>query len=203
MAYSDIGIINVGLGRIGQPKISSLSEDSTAAIQASVALEYVRDELLEAADWVFAKTRLVLSKNATVPVQGYDFAYTLPPDFLRLCRVRKDDPPVYPSQLSYVIESLPDGTLCLMTDHDNDLADIIIQYIRKEDNPARYTSAFSSAFSYRIGAELAFVIAESRPKFETMMSLYDTFLKKAIALNNSSDFLADETGNTDWEDAGR
>lgn len=218
MAYSDLGIVNLALGRIGEPKIDTLSitDDSpVAAVQADMCLEYVRNEVLEASDWIFAKTRVALSQNATSPVDGYDFAYTLPADFLKLCVNTKKDPSVYPmlTQVdylstsfpasSYVIETLPDGTLCLMTDYNNEHGDLIIRYIRRETNPARYTAHFCSTMAFRIAAELALPLTESAKKYETMMALYDQALPRAKGLNRSGDHLPDETGNEDWTRAGR
>lgn len=206
MAYSVIDIVNLALGRIGQIKIDLLTEDSTAAIQASLAWPYVRDEVLSATDWVFAKTRTALAKNSVSPVQGFLYAYTLPADFLRVCRNRENDPPVYPPGVTgtnYVIESLADGTLCLFTDYDNTDSDIIVQYIRRETNPTRYSPSFISAAAYRLGGELAIILPESGTKLKDMMTLYSRSLRLAEGINSVNDHVKNENGNTGWVDAGR
>ncbi len=206
MAYSVIDIVNLALGRIGQVKIDLLTENSTAADQANLVWPYVRDEVLSAADWVFAKTRVALARNSVAPVQGFLYAYILPSDFLRICRNRADDPPIYPPGAAdgkYVVETLADGTLCLFTDYDNTDTDIVIQYIRRETNPARYTPIFISAVAYRMGGELSLILPESGTKLKDMMTLYSRALSTAKGVNLSSDRLADETGNEDWVNAGR
>lgn len=203
MAYSQLGVYNMAFGRIGQPKQSSLTADTTPIIQANAVWEYVRDEVLEASEWRFARTRVALAQNATAPVSGYDFAYTLPADFLRICKQDENDPPINPAVYRYTFETLPDETQCLFTDYDNADEDLYLRYIRREENPARWTSHFCSAVSYRLAAELALVINESQKKYETMMTLYEGALRRAEGLNVSGDYLQDETGSTAWSQTGR
>ncbi len=220
MAYSEVGIVNLGLIKIGVKPISALTENSVPAIRANAVWEYIRNEVLEARDWKFAKTRYELAKNATTPLYGYDYAYTLPADFLRLCLNKKEESPVYPigpfTQFTetelityshgyrYVIEALPaSGALCLLTDFDNDVESLYINYIRKETNPGRYTAHFCACLGFRIGAELSLSLTEDKKKFGGMMELYEGALRRADALTQSYDYIDDETGSTDWERAGR
>ena len=58
MAYSQVGIINLALSRIGKKGIAVITEDSTQAIKARAAWEYILYEVLEARDWKFAKRRI-------------------------------------------------------------------------------------------------------------------------------------------------
>jgi hypothetical protein len=221
MAYSQVGIINLGYSRIGVTRISTLTEDTEQRIAATTIWEYIRDLVLEASDWRFAKTRAILAQLDETPVYGYNYAYALPADFLRLCLQKESDPPIYPSgayssawtaedvtilsrQYGYIIEALEDGTLCLFSDYDDSGGDpLYITYIRREVDPAKYTAHFVSTFAFRLASELALTRTESRPKFADMMILYDAELIKAEGLNRSSDYLKDETGADSWETAGR
>ena len=220
MAYSQVGIINLAYSRIGVLRISSLTEDSEQRIAATTIWEYVRDLVLEAADWRFAKTRVELAVLVATPEYGYDYAYALPADFMRLCLQSENDPVVYPSgayssawtsdgvtirarQYGYIIEALADGTLCLFSDYDNTDDPLYCTYIRKETDPAKYTAHFISALAYRLAAELSLTRTESRPKFADMMTMYDSEITKAKGLNRSGDYLKDETGSDSWETAGR
>jgi hypothetical protein len=90
MNYSPVGIANVALQRIGaRGTIGSLTEDSPNAIKVNVCWDTVFQEVLSERDWKFAKTRVQLQQNANRPAGGYRYAYALPADFLRLCRVRE------------------------------------------------------------------------------------------------------------------
>lgn len=110
MAYTVAGIVNLALGRIGVKRIAEqtypFSETSTQAIAANGIWEYIRDEVLETKDWKFAKRRRAIGKLAETPDSGYDYAYRLPDDFLRICRGTENDPGIYPSGQPYKIESI-------------------------------------------------------------------------------------------------
>jgi len=221
MAYSVVGIVNLALGKIGVGRISSLTEDSEQAIVANSILQYIRDEVLEAYDWKFATVRKALVQSTIEPANFYSYAYPLPADFLRLTTERRNDPRVYPNGVAYaavynitgnllsqstnynyVIETLSDGTLCLFTDYDNTSQDIYITYIRRVTDPAKYSPSFVSAFAFRLAAEIAIPRTEGMKKYEAMMTLYQQALLRAKELNQQLDYNA-ETGNDDWESAGR
>lgn len=224
MAYSDVGIVNIGLGEIGVQSIASLTEDSPVAIYVNSVYEYIRDEVLQSANWNFAKTRYKLAKNTTSPLYSFDYAYTLPADFLRLDYNDPDDPVVYPvgtygandrvyiyngtliiNNLKYIyrIETLPDGTLCLVTDYDNSDQDIYIRYIRRETNPGKYSPLFANALAYRIAQRCAVKFKESLPTRNLMREEYMNALREAKAVNVSGDYVEAELGSKDWENAGR
>lgn len=234
MSYSQVGIVNLALMRIGANLITAIDENSANSIKALAVWDYVFDELMQARDWRFAKTRYKMAQSATSPLYAYQFAYPLPPDFLRLVKPKEStskgvnpvayplgywyniidtsgysrffnyDPPVYPAGLPYVIEALPDdGTLCLFTDYDNSVQDLYINYIRKISDYTLCTPAFVNCFANRLGAELATAITEDEKKSAAMMLRYKDSLNSAAAVNESLDYLDDEQGGTEWEDAGR
>jgi hypothetical protein len=90
LPYSQVGIANVALQRIGaRGIISSLSENSPNAIKVNTCWDYVFQEVLSERDWKFAKIRVQLQQNANSPAGGYKFAYSLPSDFLRLVKPRE------------------------------------------------------------------------------------------------------------------
>lgn len=88
--YSQVGIANMSLQRIGaRGTIGSFQEDSPNAIKVSIVWDYIFQEVLSERDWKFAKTYVQLQQNANSPAGGYLYAYSLPADFLRLCRPRE------------------------------------------------------------------------------------------------------------------
>ena len=219
MAYSDVGIANIALIRIGAKRISSLTEDSESAIVVNAVWQYIRDEVLSARDWHFAKVRVALAKNVTTPAYNFDYAYTIPSDFLRLCRQDRMDASVFPSGLyseefftgqlylnnvyyQYKIETISDGTICLFSDYDNTDDSLFITYIKRITDSTKFSPAFVNCFANRLGAEIATSITESRAKFQDMMNMYESSLKKAESQNMSLDY-QDETGNDNWEMSGR
>ncbi len=117
MAYSKIGIMNLALGKIGHSTaIATLTEDTEYRIACTTVWDYILDEVLEARPWHFAKTRSRIHRVDVIPAFGFDYAYILPDNFLRLIYPKPDYPAIYPGGSSYnaydhVIESLliPDG----------------------------------------------------------------------------------------------
>lgn len=225
-------MVNLSLLRIGANTISDLSDGSPNAVKANAVWSFVRDEVLQAKDWRFAKIRYEMTVSETAPLYGYQYAYPLPSDFLRLVKLRgpqssinpagipeggyniptyvvsgssryNADPPVYPPGLPYIVEALPSGVLCLFIDYDNTAADLYINYIRRVTNINLYTPAFKNCLIFRLAQDLAVAITESIPKAREMERLYKESLIAAEAVNESYDSLVDETGSNSWEDAGR
>ena len=210
MAYSVVGIVNMALQRIGaKSSITALTDGTPNAIKANTVWEYIRDEVLEAVKPKFATVRVALAQSATLPANAevYDFAYPLPVDYLCLADDSKDDPNVWPdtSVAPYVIETLNDGTVCLMTNYDSvtEDYDIFLTYVRRVADPAKYTPSFVNTVANRMGAELSLSVAESGSKFEAMMMLYKKARRRAKAASRAQDYIEDEKGSDSWETAGR
>lgn len=212
MAYSDVGIANMALQRIGaKSSISALNEGTPNAIKANAVWEYIRDEVLEEIKPKFATLRVALSQSSTTPAndEQYDFAYPLPNDYFCLADDKNNtDPVIWPSSVApYVIETLSssDETSCLMTNYDSttDGYNIYLTYVKKVTDVARYTPSFINALTYRLAAEFALSITESGGKYEAMIKLYEKAKKKAKAQSLTQDYLADEKGKSDWVNAGR
>jgi hypothetical protein len=229
MAYSTVGIVNLGLLRIGAKIISAMDENSPNAIKANAVYPYLLDEVLQVKDWRFAKTRLQLAVIATTPGYAYQYAYALPADFLRLVKPHKPpsrgrnpyasflfsdpvgyhsgvdwDPPVYPTGFPYVIETMPtDGGKYILTNYNNSAVGLWINYIQQIIDATKFTPAFINCLANRIGAELAIPITEDKQKSTGLLQAYTDSLQSAEAINESLDYLEDETGGTEWVDAGR
>lgn len=117
MSYSKLGIINLALGKLGNSRIvASLTEDTAERIAATTVWDYVVDEVLGKRPWYFAKTRTRLHRVNTIPAFGFEFAYVMPSDFIRLINPKPDYPSIYPSSsdgsvYQFSIESImmPDG----------------------------------------------------------------------------------------------
>jgi hypothetical protein len=200
----------MALQRIGaKSSITALTDGTPNAIKANTVWEYIRDEVLEAVKPKFATVRVALAQSATLPANAevYDFAYPLPVDYLCLADDSKDDPNVWPdtSVKPYVIETLADGTVCVMTNYDSvtEDYDIFLTYVRKVVDPAKYYPSFINALAFRLAAELALTITESGSKYEAMTNLYIKALKKAKAASRAQDYIEDEKGSDSYETAGR
>src|SRR5450759_3066186 len=200
MAYSNVGIANMMLQRIGaKSSITGWPDLSTNGVKVTLIWEYIRDEVLEAIKPKFATVRVVLAQSSTNPINAdvYLYAYPLPSDYLCLADNTKDDPAVYPFSVgNYVIETLTDGTLCLMCNYDSvSSGDIYLTYIRKVTDPAKYSPSFINCFTYRGAAELCLAVVEGAGKFDAMMKLYMQTKRRAQGMNRAQDYQVDEKGS--------
>ena len=131
MAYSEVGVVNLALSRLGVEKLTAAQWATPTTVQQAIdayaVWEYVRDEVLEARDWRFAKTRVKLDRCIAAPSYGYDYYYVLPRDFLRLAIGTRVDPAVYPVALS--AQELPTGA-------DREFASNLAKYSWKFENIA-------------------------------------------------------------------
>lgn len=100
MGYNELGVVNLALAKIGVEKITQGDWDTPVtqqAIDAKAVWPYIRDLVLEAKNWKFAKTRTVLDLRYEAPGYRYLYAYALPVDFLRIVKPNNAlDPPLFP-----------------------------------------------------------------------------------------------------------
>jgi len=218
MSYDKIGIINLALTRIGVKRLADLSENTPQRHDAISAWDYIRDEVLEAKDWRFAKTRATLGTGGEGLDESYhyDYAYQLPPDFLRLVGNTTEvdnitDPPVYPPDYPYIVEVITVtagdppttyDTKCLLIDYDNTDSGLFINYIKRQEDVSVYSASFVNAFAFRLAAELCINRTEGAQKYQTMIKLYEIALGKAESHNLSMDYV-EEVQSKAWFDAGR
>lgn len=195
MAYSKVGIINLGLIRAGSKTISSLTETSDQAVSANAIYDYILDEVLESSNWSFAKERVELTQLSTAPSFGYDYQYSLPVDCLRVISVSHEDGS---GGLEYVIEG---GNV--LTDEDNTEESLYCEYIKRVTDPAKYTSKFIKALSLRLAADLAFKLMQISGLKNEILAEYQAVLIDAKDHDRSQDYVIDEDGSDDWQTAGR
>lgn len=132
MNYSQVGITNLALGRLGARNlITDINEPSPNAVRALAVWDSTFAEVLSERDWRFAKTRTVLQLSPWQPLYGYRHAWALPADLLRFVRPVKNgrgrrgfewlwgpegegfyhrrDTPFWPADRPYVIETMNTG----------------------------------------------------------------------------------------------
>lgn len=204
MVYSVNGIANLACGRIG---VGAFIWDDGSVTDQRVqrVYEYVRDIVLEAKGWKFSTRRFELAQvDDPLPEYGWDYAYGLPSDFLKLASPDKDDSIISPETYPWRIETLSDGNLYFLCDYDNtDNDGLYIRCVVRIADPTKFSPSFVDALAWRLAAELSTTATESSSKFKWCMDNYELSLMKAEGINRSLDHLVDETGSTLWEDAGR
>ena len=81
---SETDCLNDALAQIGAQPVSAIDDGTT---NANLCLRFyppLRDALLRSHHWNFSITRVQLALDVTPPVTGFAYAYTIPPDSLKV-----------------------------------------------------------------------------------------------------------------------
>lgn len=145
---STISICNLALGHLGADRIDALTEASSEARACNRFYGQTLDALLAAGPpWRFARHEVVLAEVAGVTASRWAHVHALPADLLRVREVRAvDDAAAGEGAVAY--ELLGDRLL-------SDLTPVSLRYIRRIDDPAKFTPLFVEALSWHLAARLA------------------------------------------------
>lgn len=169
---SVVDICNRALQKLGADRIISLTQNSVSARACNLAYEPVRDAELRAHLWNFAVKRRELAADVAAPVYGYDYAYTLPPDCLRLL---KND---YQED-AYDKDWKVEGRKILT----NDSAPLRIRYIARITDTTLYDALFMEVLSCKLAMEMCEELTQSNTKRQLAAEEYKAALREARKMN--------------------
>ena len=153
MSTGVVAICNSALLKIGEERISSLSENNKRAKICNEQYEKIRDEVLRSHPWNFAIKRVQLAQLTTTPIFGFDYQYELPSDCLRVLRAIAGDSTL---QRSADIRHQIEGNYLLANE-----TSVKIQYIAKITDTTYYDSNFIEALALKIAADIAYPLVQS------------------------------------------
>jgi len=188
-----INIINRALVKIGEPLISSTSQEPNGPIYGLV-YEDILEVLLESKDWRFALKRAVLAPDAEKPLFGYETAYTLPADFICLYKFgqyykrQNTSNNIVNSDEEYSIEN--GKILCNSEDT------VYLMYIARETEEKKFSPWFKQALIAKLAAELATRIKQSAKLAEVFNNEFAYCLQEADKRNeimNDSETIPDSS----------
>jgi hypothetical protein len=194
MSTSDVSICNAALIKLGADPIIALTDDTNRARTISARFESVRDAEIRRRNWRFAIKRTSLAADADAPDSDFDYAYSVPNDFLRMLRggdiVEVADMSDYRSG-SNELFSLENGKILT-----NLGAPLSIRYIARITDPALFDSAFIEALACRLAFECCEKITQSDSKKQLIWADYKNSIseaKRANAFEVSSQSVGDDT----------
>ena len=161
---SSTDICNRALSRVGEARITSLTDDSKQARACNGAYVHVRDEVLRAHPWNAAITRTKLAKLADAPAFGYDAQYQLPADCLRVVEV-------YDTTLPWVVEGRK-----LLSDEGTPIS---IRYVKREEDPNQWDALMVSAVAARLAMELCEELTQSNTKRQIATQEFEALMSQA------------------------
>ncbi len=169
---SKVDICNRALQKLGAERIISLTQDSVSARACNLAFESVRDAELRAHAWNFAIKRVELATDATAPVYGYDYAYTLPSDCLRL--LSNDT-----NEGVYMTDWKVEGRKILT----NEGAPLQIRYVYRVTDTTLYDTLFIEAMACKMAIEMCEELTQSNSKRQLAAEDYKLTIREARKIN--------------------
>ena len=171
-----INIINRALIKLGQPTISSTSQDPNGRIYGLV-YDDVRDWLLSAHNWRFAIKRVVLARNEEKPISGFAYAYTLPSDFLSLYKFQETYKlPNYSDNITASDERYSIEGNKILCDVEDKLS---ISYIARIQDPNMFNPWFREALVAKLAAEFAPRLKQSASLAKAYNEEFFNYLREA------------------------
>lgn len=162
-AITEVSICNSALIKLGAEQIQSLSDDTKNARLCAARYAMIRNKVLEDHPWAFATKTVSLTSLAGVTPRDWTYAFAYPADFLKMI-MSTDWDSEYDTIDNQLVADDPE---------------IVIKYIYKNTNPATYTYAFAECLSWRIAADLAYAITNSKEVAGLMIQGYQADLSAA------------------------
>lgn len=163
MPTSEVSLCNRALQMIGAGRIQSLTDAGSAAARACNSLyAEIRDEVMAAHEWQFAKARKVLAQLSEGPEFGYDYAYQLPSDCLRPLRLNNEI--VLGKEVEW--ESEGDQLFCDLE------SDVQLHYIKRITDPTKFSAMFKSSFCTRFSSDLAMILKKDKELQKSQLDIY-------------------------------
>jgi len=194
---SEVGVCNLGVNHINAYPFESFEDRQKEARQCKLIYESLRDEVLAAFDWSFARKRATLSLNGD-SVDDWDYVYQWPIDCLEprkistatgygTSTVYNDSTGLYDTVGEVEFEIGANSSLnerAIMTDQEG----AVLIYTAKVTDANMFSPTFVTAFSYRIAAALAVSVKGDQRLKETMYNLYLRHIGSAQAGNANAGF---------------
>ncbi len=176
----NVDIVNRALSKLGEARLTSLTDGTTSAGLASSLFETVRDSEISGHTWNFAKTRTMLPAEAEKPAFGWAHQYLLPADCLRVLEAGPWPQAVLDGYIdgdrrSFVLEGQH-----ILTNHGPALN---LTYLRRVTDAGLFPPAFVETLASRLAVEMCETLTASNSKREMAWKEYEQALRRARRLN--------------------
>lgn len=185
---SEVDIANRALSKLGESRITSMTDDNKAARAMNARFEYLRDAELMAYPWRFAVKRVQLSALTTAPEWGYSTIYEVPSDNIKIIRVggaAVSDAAIgvmYESSGYSTSEEAPyeiiEGKI-----HTNLSAPLDYEYIYRVTDTGQFDPLFVEALACRLAADAAEELTQAAGKQDRAERQYFRTISEARRTN--------------------
>lgn len=165
---TDVQICNLALARLGDAKISSLSDATAQAQYCTLFYTQTVQELQTDLDWQFCRKLATATADAAPPAFGYANRFPLPADFLRLLRVNGIDEDENFSKWEII-----GGFI-----HTSLTGPIQLDYLANVTTPTSFPPVFVELLTAKLAAHLALPLTGSKELFAQMAQIYGESLQR-------------------------
>ncbi|MEO1029607.1 MAG: hypothetical protein AAFX02_11200 [Pseudomonadota bacterium] len=183
MSASDVAICNLALGHIGHSTvISSLDEQSHAALRCRLVYAKCRDTLLETRDWSFARRFTALASGGDAP-DYWEHSYVYPTDCLKIRWLfDKDFDRQKDSRVPYQVALDKDGLTRLVW---TNLERAQARYTASVINASLFPASFRDALAYAVAKEIAYPLTTDHSIRSQIFQAYQLAMSKAAELDGN------------------
>lgn len=163
-------ICNQALDILKEAPISSLTDSRPIAKWLNRNFETTRDAALSMANWNFALKRSEIPAESDAPAFGWDYAYTLPVDCIRLIPLTQNGK-LEGSPVAHVVEQ---GRV--LTDKAGPLK---IRYVARVENYNAYHPLFVEALAARLAFKMAHWLTGKVSYQQVAQGIYENAMNDA------------------------
>lgn len=165
-------VANAALAYLGEMRISDIDDpDSQAARTCKQFLADTIDEILRTHPWSCAIRLATLTEITTNPDWGYEKAFQLPPDCLRLLQINGQEPG--PSQQYYDIQ----GSLLL-----SNWKEAHIRYVKRIDVP-EFDALLAKAIALQLAMKICIPLSLNMNNLQLCSQLFQSAIGEAKRAN--------------------
>lgn len=183
------GICNAALSHCGtRSKIDDITEGSAEANACLTHFDMLRDAMLRANDWNFARITADLAQRPKPPAR-WSFKYALPNDCMRLRRLN-DVPLLKLPETFYEVAADRDDTGAIVNVIYTNVSPVRAIYTAQVTDPLRWDQGFLDAMTYGLAARICFELTGKDDRTKTLVQMWNaTMLRAAADMANESSSL--------------
>ena len=183
MPASDVAIANLALTKLGADRIIALTDNTKEAREVNAIYELERDNEIRAHFWKFATARTALPALTTPPAFGYNNAFQLPSDYLRVVAVGDFAPGAVDRWFYYTGTDNSEYQIEGQTIVTDFAAPLNLRYMRRITDPTQFDANFVEAFACKLAIELCETLTSSSSKKADCARSYQMAISNALRAN--------------------